>query len=252
MKQGGAASDEGPDQVYNMKSNRARLWLAGSWFRIRMIHGFAFGNEPPANIFAGYPGASAAWGLSNPPTRALFLAPPCPNSRCGFRTPSFLQLTASSRASRRHTTFLWEIWNLSCSHCHYSPKWPFPRSRNPTIMPHTQFVANYQTASLPPIHGTAQMHRFQRLGRNLLGGQAWVFKMHSTEAALVRSASQPLGHCSLSFVPSPCRRTLRIIPSTEKNNHFNLSHSGKGLRESTIITRTCQNRLRKSLPLSHQ
>lgn len=61
--------------------------------------------------------------------------------------------------------------NLECKllRCYYSPKWPFPRSRNPTIMPHTQFVANAKDASLPPIHaGTAQMHRFSVSGRNLV------------------------------------------------------------------------------------
>lgn len=86
-----------------------------------------------------------------------------------FELRVFSRLLLSSKASRCHTTL--SMGNLECKllRCYYSPKWPFPRSRNPTIMPHTQFVANAKDASLPPIHaGTAQMHRFSVSRRNLV------------------------------------------------------------------------------------
>jgi hypothetical protein len=78
-------------------------------------------------------------------------------------------------------------------------------------------------------------------------------KCTSMKAVFVGSASQPLGHCSLSAHPHAVA-TLRIPPNAGKNKstfHFFLV-PGMACEESTIITRACQNRLKKSLPLSHQ
>lgn len=58
-----------------------------------------WGNGTPANNFAGYPWSFRNLGLSNPPTRALFLASPCPNSRRTFQTPSFSRVLLFQVAS---------------------------------------------------------------------------------------------------------------------------------------------------------
>jgi hypothetical protein len=143
------------------------------------------------------------------------------------------------RASRRHTTFLWEIWNVSCSPtATIRQNGPFPRSRNPTIMPHTQFVANAKDASLPPIHaGTAQMHRFSVSGRNLVDVK------HGSQVHFRRKL-RLLDQRHSRWAIAPCLSIHMPLHSPHpserrgKNNPLsNLSRSRKGLRESTIITR---------------
>lgn len=187
-------------------------------------------------------------GLFNPPTRALFLAPPCPNSRCGLSNSEFSPACCFlPRASKMSHHFFCH-GNLECKLLSRCPLFAKMAPSPDRVTPQSCHIRNSwrkpKNVIATDSHGLlkciASSHRLSSMGLQM--------HLDGNLRLLDQRRSRP-GHCSLSC-PHP--HAAALSASLRAAEKIILSRSGKGLRESTIMTRTCQNRLRKNLPLSHQ